>query len=111
MEEKLELHNNFMREGCRSKRLLPKIMTVDVRDWMIDTLNRMADVLEENINLETELIMNQPVFVFQMKSQYVVSGLAKILIKCECLLFADEPRWEKKCVNNCEWSEIYPTCS
>ena len=85
-------------------------MTVDVRDWMIDTLNRMADVLEENINLESELIMNQPVFIFQTKSQYVVSGLVKILIKCECLLFADEPCWEKKCVNNCEWSEIYPTC-
>ena len=58
---------------------------------MIDTLNRMADVLEENINLESELIMNQPVFIFQTKSQYVVSGLVKILIKCECLLFADEP--------------------
>lgn len=68
MEEKLELHNNFMREDYRSKRLLPKIMTVDVRDWMIDTLNRMADVLEENINLETELIMNQPISICCFRS-------------------------------------------
>ena len=35
MKEKLELDNNFMREDYRSETLLPKIITVDIRDWMI----------------------------------------------------------------------------
>lgn len=56
-----------------------------------DALGRMTDVLEENVNLESGLIMDQPVLIVQMKSQYVVLGLVKILIKCECLLLADEP--------------------
>jgi len=44
-----------------------------------------------------------------MKSQHVISDPATILIKCE-YLFADELHWKIKCGDNCEESEIYPTC-
>lgn len=46
-----------------------------------------------------------------MKSQYIVLGIVKILIKCEWLLPANEPVSEKKkcMLITMEGSEIYPT--
>lgn len=71
----------------------------------------MRGNVEKNINLESGLIM-ESVFIFQMKSHYIVLDLVKILIKYERLLFADEPLSEKKkkCMSKTvEGSEIYPT--
>lgn len=61
----------------------------------------MRGNVEKNINLESVLIM-ESVFIFQMKSQYIVLDLVKILIKYERLLFADEPLSEKKKKNACQ---------
>ena len=79
MEEELEFNDNVTEEDCRSKRLIPGTI-------LNDAVDRMGDV-ERNINLESGLIMDLPVFKFQVKSQYSLLSLVKILIKCVyCLL-------------------------
>ena len=91
MEEELEFNDNVTEEDCRSKRLIPGTI-------LNDAVDRMGDV-ERNINLESGLIMDLPVFKFQVKSQYSLLSLVKILLKCECLVLADELLSEKKYVS------------
>ena len=56
MEEELEFNDNVTEEDCRSKRLIPGTI-------LNDAVDRMGDV-ERNINLESGLIMDLPVFKF-----------------------------------------------